>query len=71
MTKRYWFGSTPARCDLSGIEITDCFVDGATKMGPWAKMHPKAHDLYGLGLGQGLGQMYRKQPDGRWLKVGG
>jgi hypothetical protein len=72
MTKKYWTGETPTHCDLTGIEIKNCFVDGrvAGKSG-WAFMSPEGHAAYGVGLGTGLGQKYQRQPDGRWLKVEG
>jgi hypothetical protein len=50
----------------------DVMIDGKTKMGPWANMTPKSWTTYGIGrLGQGYGQKYEKQKDGRWLKVEG
>lgn len=42
-------------CDLSKYEF---FVDGKTKMGPWAVMCPKAFRTYGVGIGLGKGQKY-------------
>jgi hypothetical protein len=71
MTKRYWTGEVPTHCQVTGMTITDCFVDGKTKLGPWAFMHPAAVPLHGVGFGSLYGQKYRKQPDGRWLKVEG
>ena len=68
---RYWSGDVPAQCQLSQRSITDTFIDGATSYGPWAIMHPQAHDMYGRGLGMGKGQQYEKQPDGRWMKTAG
>lgn len=67
----FWCGPAPAKCDISGRDITNEFIDGATTMGPWANMHPEAHQLYGRGLGTGKGQRYQKQADGRWKKVEG
>lgn len=71
MTKKYWTGKPPTHCDITGIEIKDCFIDGRTQQGPWAHMSPEGHAAYGTGLGLGLGQKYRRQADGRWLKVEG
>jgi hypothetical protein len=68
---RYWMGSTPIRCEICQRSFGDTFIDGATSRGPWYLMHPACHDLFGRGLGTGLGQQYAKQADGRWLKVGG
>jgi hypothetical protein len=68
---KYWAGPAPKACDITGEAITDCFIDGATTQGPWANMTPKSHKKYGRGLGQGRGQKYEKQEDGKWLKTGG
>lgn len=51
--------------------ITTEFIDGRTKYGPWAIMTPNNHMVHGVGTGTGKGQRYRKQDDGRWLKVEG
>lgn len=67
----YWTGKPPAKCDVYGTPITDTFIDGATRMGPWANMHPDTHADVGLGLGTGRGQKYQRQLDGRWMKVEG
>lgn len=72
-TKRlvYWAG-TPTKCDLCGARITESFVDGRTKpMGQWAIMDLGCHAKRGYSLGQGYGQLYEKQEDGRWLKTEG
>jgi len=68
---KYWAGRAPTHCDISRKPITDCFIDGATIHGPWANMHPDTHKTHGRGLGTGRGQKYKKQLDGRWLKVEG
>jgi hypothetical protein len=70
MAERYWIGPVPDTDDF-GLPITDTFVDGATVYGPWGFMNPTSFMTKGRGLGTGRGQKYRKQPDGRWLKVGG
>jgi hypothetical protein len=59
------FGA-PIKHEVGGIVI-----DGKTKAGPWALMNPTSHQLFGCGLGLGLGQKYVKQADGRWLKTEG
>lgn len=66
----YWTGDVGEEDDF-GIEIEDEIIDGATEMGPWALMTPDSHHIYGRGLGQGRGQRYVKQRDGKWLKVEG
>ena len=69
----YWCG-TMSKVDDFGDEIADEFIDGKTRMGPWANMTPNSwYENGGTGgkLGTGLGQRYKKQPDGKWLKVEG
>ena len=68
--KVYWL-SAVNNCEICGTPHTDKMVDGATKMGPWALMCLSCHGSIGRGLGTGLGQMYQKQPDRRWLKIKG
>jgi hypothetical protein len=68
--KKYWLGHPPG-VDSFGKTIYDVFIDGKTTEGPWAFMTPLSFELYGMGLGTGLGQKYKKQDDGKWLKIGG
>lgn len=69
--EKYWMGTVPSKDDF-GDTITDEFIDGKTKFGPWATMSPKSFKTNGTGkLGNGLGQKYKKQEDGKWLKVEG
>lgn len=70
MKKVYWLGDVGETDDF-GVKITDTIIDGATMMGPWALMTPKTFARYGRGLGLGRGQKYRKQEDGKWLKIEG
>lgn len=75
--KVYWMSPVPTACELTGrvsathddIAKDGEFVDGKTKMGPWACMCIRCHDRYGVGLGMGKGQRYTRQADGRWLKT--
>ena len=39
------------------------YADGATKAGPWANMCWGCHDVYGVGLGIGLGQALQLRSD--------
>jgi hypothetical protein len=72
ISKVYYRSSVPQFCQVQeDRKIIDRFVDGKTLYGPWANMHPETHEVYGVGLGTGRGQMYQKQPDGRWLKIKG
>ena len=68
---KYWLGEAPTICDIGGETIQNDFIDGKAKFGPWGFMCPTCHSRNGYGLGTGKGQHYQKQPDGRWLKVGG
>lgn len=69
--KVFWTGPVPQRDDF-GQRIDRVFIDGVTRMGPWAIMVPWSWGLYGVGkLGTGMGQRYEKQPDGMWMKVEG
>ncbi len=73
MAKQYWIGNIGPLDDL-GDPIKDEFIDGKTRMGPWAIMTPATHAKVGVGLGLGLGQRYRLvviDDVGRWLKVEG
>ena len=66
----YWSGD-PGEKDDFQFPIKDEFIDGKTQMGPWAIMTPATYRIHGCGLGLGSGQRYKKQADGRWLKVEG
>jgi hypothetical protein len=70
-TKRYWIGGTIGPKDDFGAPIIDEFIDGKTRQGPWAIMAPASYRVLGKGVGMGRGQRYKKQEDGRWLKVEG
>jgi hypothetical protein len=71
MPDKYWMGAVPSEDDF-GDEIGDEFIDGRTRMGPWGLMTPQNWVDFGIGsLGTGHGQRYKKQPDGRFLKVEG
>lgn len=69
--KKYWLGAIPSEDDF-GLPITDEFIDGITHYGSWALMTPRMWHINGYGkLGTGYGQRYKKQEDGRFLKVEG
>ena len=46
------------KCDLCNSTGLFVLIDGKTRMGPWANMCQLCHDLYGVGLGTGYGQLY-------------
>ncbi len=66
----YWIGKVEDADDFLD-PISDIFIDGRTKMGPWAIMTPKSWAIHGVGLGTGFGQKYQRQSDNQWLKVEG
>lgn len=66
-----WRGSKITHCDIDGKPITDEFIDGATRHGTWGIMCPECHKKYGVGLGIGLGQQYKRRDDGVFTKVRG
>jgi hypothetical protein len=70
--ERYWVGEAPETDDFGGPIVKE-FVDGRTRLGSWAVMNPANFARYGssAGLGTGRGQRYKRQDDGRWLKVEG
>lgn len=69
--KIYWLSSVDENDDF-GDKIVDEIIDGKTVHGPWALMTPKSFSKHGIGrLGLGLGQRYKLQSDGKWLKVEG
>jgi hypothetical protein len=73
MADKYWTGEI-GECDICGHRFWDIMydahiiVDGGKT---WANVCQECFDDFGFGLGQGLGQRYAKQVDGRWLKTGG
>ena len=65
-----WLSTPPTRCDICHKHITEVFIDGRTKMGPWAAMCEDCFKSYGVGLGVGQGQEYQLI-DGDWVKTEG
>jgi len=71
-TKKVYWQSPLNDVDDFGDRFADTMIDGKTNMGPWANMTPRSWAMHGVGqFGVGLGQLYRKQTDGRWLKIKG
>ncbi len=58
--KKKWRGNWPASCDFchDDLQTTELFMDGRTRMGPWALMCPECHNLHGVGVGPGKAQAY-------------
>jgi len=61
----------PDDCDVCCSPIGDDFMDAKTTHGPWANLCPACFRKIGVGLGTGRGQHYRRQPDGRYVKIEG
>jgi hypothetical protein len=60
-TKKKWFGTWPAKCDLCGRELekSSWFVDGRMACSSsWALMCSACFHRIGVGLGIGKGQRY-------------
>jgi hypothetical protein len=73
-----WNGDAPTVCDMSHDRIVNCknpitneFVDGRTKQGPWGNLCPNCHARWGVGIGTGFGQRYKKAVDGNFYKTEG
>jgi hypothetical protein len=68
--KMTWCGEPPATCDICDAELTNIFIDGRTRMGPWGCLCITCHASHGVGLGTGRGQKYIKQGDD-FIKIEG
>lgn len=53
-----WVSKPPVACDTCRKPLSKFFVDGKTRMGPWATMCVPCHQVLGVGLGTGLGQKF-------------
>lgn len=53
-----WLGPVPDKCQICGTHLTEVFIDGKTRFGPWAIMCAACHRDQAYGLGTGLGQKY-------------
>lgn len=66
--------SPPSHCDLCGVELAEraLFIDGRLRgQIAWANMCAECLHQEGEGIGWGNGQVFMRQPDGRWLCVAG
>jgi len=67
--RKVWIGRVPCFDDF-GEPVTDKFIDGKTKFGPWAIMAPASYNVHGVGIGLGMGQVYVKDyPTSVWYKL--
>lgn len=69
--KNITFINPPKECDICHNKIGEKFIDGGTVWGPWANMCPECFDEYGVGLGTGRGQEYKKNESGEYVKIAG
>lgn len=53
-----WSSPVPEYCQLCGFTLSEFFIDGKTKYGPWGIMCQDCHEEHGVGLGTGKGQRY-------------
>ena len=70
--------SPPGKCDLCGCGLEDkgLFIDGQVTDGRWSFMCMVCFDKSGVGIGWGVGQLYRLMPpdaDGEraWASIAG
>lgn len=68
--KLYW-GGLLGDCDICQQPFGDTMYDARTTRGPWGNLCEACFQRFAGHLGQGRGQKYKKQPDGRWLCVEG
>jgi len=71
MIKHYWCGPVPAVCEISGKPFNGVMYDASVPGLGWAHICYDTFKQYSCKVGSGMGQKYRKQDDGRWLKVEG
>ena len=67
-------GSSPQACDLCGRDLTvRKYYLNARHRGKllWSNMCSQCFLGVGEGIGWGKGQLFSRQPDGKWLQVGG
>lgn len=64
-----WLGET--KCNLCHEPALTELVDGKTTMGPWAVMCPGCFLAYGVGIGIGRGQHYRRNQQNELVKFAG
>jgi len=72
--KAKYYSDPPEACDICSIPLyKETFIsDGRLKEhAAWANMCADCTVYYGNGIGWGIGQLYRRESDGRWLLVGG
>jgi hypothetical protein len=63
----------PENCDHCARQISKFgfFVDGNTTSGLWSNMCPSCYAEHGIGIGWGVGQLYRKRNSVQWVCIAG
>ena len=70
-TKRYWTGTVPPACQITGIPFNGVMYDARIPGRGWGNICQEAFDTFHCRLGVGFGQKYELQDDGRWLCTAG
>ena len=69
----YYYGKVECEichCDFTDQQyLADCGIKGHPVA--WSLMCASCYSKHGKGIGYGVGQLYMKQDNGKWLKVGG
>lgn len=74
LERQEFCGGIPVRCDFCRCRFSErtLYVDGRLRRHPaWASMCADCAQREGAGIGWGIGQLYRRRPDGKWLLVAG
>jgi hypothetical protein len=58
-------------CDVCGLKKPFYLIDGRTIYGSWTLMCESCHVLFGVGLGTGKGQKYKRNDKEDYIKIGG
>ena len=69
-TPKYWTGRPEEDCQLCGSDFGKSMHDVAVQ-GHWGNICDACFVDNNCSVGQGRGQSYRKQDNGRWMKVAG
>lgn len=71
MSKVIKYINPPKKCDDCGQPFDNIMYDAKTMYGPWGNFCQKCFEANCYGLGTGLGQQYKKNDVGEWIKVAG
>jgi len=71
MNKVIKFLNPPKECDNCKKDFGRIMYDARTVYGPWGCFCQNCFDTICMGLGTGLGQQYKKNDQGEWIKVAG